>query len=508
MRFVLAAVMLTCLGLTGCVIYLNPSCADQIRNGDETGVDCGGGCGHCELGQGCRADGDCDSGLCGGSVCVPLPCDNGVKDAQETDVDCGGPTCRKCSGNRHCNADADCFSGTCTAGANTCSAITLAFADDVRLASGFKAYAMVPADLDGDGDPDVAIANEYGSAVAVFRNDYDKVGGSLNHLMNPAGTPKDDTFPNFPTGLYPTGIATADFNHDGHLDIVTADYHGNSISVLLNNGAGLLNLRPTATYPTVEGAETSNLAVGDLNKDGNPDVIATNPQRASVSLFLGHADGTFDPAVDLPVGIMGGSQPYSVAIGDFDGDGNNDVAIADDRSGTIVVRLGNGDATFKDEVAYEIGGVRDYIITTRDVNFDGKLDLVSANRGSDNVSVLLGRGDGTFRKSIGVSVRPMGAPKAKLFSPYFIAIADLNSDGVPDLITPNFMADSVSIMLGIGDGRFEEAIEVPLPDRDAMSPNTTPYGVAAGDFNHDGKTDFATCNVGSNDVLVKLNTGH
>jgi hypothetical protein len=505
---------LGCLSLGGCVIYLNPLCTDQIANGDETGVDCGGSCpSKCEVGQGCRVDGDCDEANCTHGVCTAFPCENGLLDNLETDVDCGGGTCRACAGGRKCRVDADCFSGTCTPATMTCSALSVSFGDDQRQYSGFKAYALLPVDLDGDGDLDLAVVNEYGSSVGVFLNNF-STGGAFTHLDNPAGRPPDEpSAANFgPTGAYPTGGGIADFNHDGRLDVVTADYHGNSVSVLLNQGGGLLNLKPIATYPTVAGAETSNLAVGDLNNDGNPDVVATNPQKASVSVFLSHPDGTLDPAINLPVGVSGAAQPYSVVIADFNVDGKNDLAIADETSGTIIVRLGNGDATFGPEVPYAIDGTRDYIIIARDMNHDDKLDLLCANRNGDNVSVLLGRGDGTFRKAIVSSVGPPDVMLMKgrpWFGPYNIAVADINQDGVPDIVTPNFTADSVSVLLGVGDGHFDPAIEIKfgptLPT--AMTQFTTPYGIVAADFNGDGKPDIATANAGSYDLLVKLNTG-
>ena len=500
----LAVGLCACLGLAGCVIYLNPLCTDQIKNGDETGVDCGGGCGRCNIGEGCRVAADCDGGNCQGGVCKAPPCEDGMKSEAETDVDCGGGTCRKCAGGRTCLVDDDCFSGTCTPGPHTCSSLaSVSFATEDRYPSGFKAYAMFPGDLDGDGDIDLAVANEYGSSVSVFLNDY-STGGAFRHLNNPAGRPPDEpSLANFgPTGAYPTGGAVVDLDGDGHLDVVTADYHGNSVTVLLNGGTGLLNKAAVASYRTASGAETSNLAVGDLDGDGQPDVVATNPQAHSISVFLNQGGGVLSSASDVPVGVGGGSQPYSVAIADFNGDGKNDLAVAEEVSGAIIVRLGNGDGTFQTEVPYGINGTRDYIIIAADVNKDGIVDLVSANRGSDDVSVLLGRGDGTFRKAIVTSVLPgMG--------PYSIAVTDINVDGVPDLVTPNFMTDSVTILLGIGDGHFQAAMTTTfMKPIGTQLPDTTPYGIVSGDFNHDGKPDIATANAGSYDVTVKLNTSH
>ncbi|HEU4728300.1 MAG TPA: VCBS repeat-containing protein [Kofleriaceae bacterium] len=471
---------LACVGLSSCVFYLNPLCTDQIRNGDETGVDCGGSCGKCDLGEGCKVDNDCDEGNCVGGKCTPFPCDNGMKDGQETDIDCGGGECRKCAGGRACAIDADCFGGVCEPGANVCRGLgTVSFADATPYLAGAKPYAMFSGDMNGDGKIDLVVANEIGSSLSVFLND---------------GT---GTFPNMPpespTGEFPTGGLLVDMNHDGVLDVLTSNFHGNSVSVSFNMGNGML--APAGNFATtVDHAETSNLAVGDLNHDGNLDVIATNQSGNSISLYLGLPDGTLGPATTIPVGTSGASVPFSAAIGDFNHDGNDDVAIADDLSAALIVRLGNGDGTFQPEVPYALRGVRDFVVITADMNLDGNVDLVCANRGSNNVSVLLGRGDGTFRKAILSSTgRDSG--------PYSIATADFNRDGVPDVITANFMSGNATVLLGVGDGSLEEAI-------DAGPTGSFSYGVAVGDLNGDGNLDFATANAGAQNMTVKMSTAH
>ena len=482
--------VLTCLALLlpGCVWYLHPLCNDQIKNGNETDIDCGGSCGKCNIGQACNLNAECDESNCIDGTCTPFDCDNGKVGQLETDVDCGGGMCRKCAGGRHCLVDGDCFSGTCVQGSSTCSELaTVSFADKVSYPSGTKTYALFTGDMNNDGLPDLVAANEMGDSVSVFLDD-------TAGLFHATGA-QDSAFP---TGDYPTGGALADFNRDGVLDVVTADYHGNSVTVLLgikgSNGKGTGKLAPKTTYPTVPGAETSNLAVGDVNKDGNLDVIATNPQKGSMSLFLGKPDGTLASEIEIPVGVTTMSFPYSAAIGDFDGDGKNDVAIADLVTGPVIVKLGNGDGTFGDDVAYATGGVGPFIIITYDLNLDGKLDLVCANRGSDNVSVFIGRGDGTFRKPI-VASTGMGT------GPYSIAVADFNVDGVPDLVTANFMSSTGSVLIGMGDGRYEAPINAGATGKNA-------YGTAAADFNGDGKPDFATGNAVGWDVTVKTSTSH
>ena len=473
-----ALAVLACVGLSGCVYYLNPVCTDLIRNGDETGIDCGGACSPCPVGERCNSSSDCDQGTCEDGRCAPLPCGNGVQDGAETDVDCGGDTCRKCPGGRKCEVGADCFNGNCEAATKTCFALAnVSFAPAVSYAAGSKPYVLFGGDLDNDGDLDLAAANEQDSNILVYLND--GAGGFAPQAS-------------YATGVYPTGGALADMNRDGILDVVTADYRGDSVSVLLGTGGGVF--APKTTYPTVGGAETSNLAVGDLDGDGNLDVIATNPQSSSLSQLMGRADGTLEDPIDIPVGLTGSSVPYSVAIGDFDRNGTADLAIADVSSLTLIVRLGNGDGTFQPEVPYLEGGLPPYILITHDVDLDGNLDLVCANRSSDDVSVLLGRGDGTFRRFL-VSSTGEGT------GPYAVSVADFNLDGVPDLVTPNFMSGTGSVLLGRGDGRFD-------PPIDAGPTGLFSYGVTAGDLDGDGRPDFATANASSNDVTVKRNTSN
>ncbi|MBC7977153.1 MAG: VCBS repeat-containing protein [Myxococcales bacterium] len=473
----LVAAVVVCVGLSGCVVYLNPLCTDAISNGTETDVDCGGGCNRCEIGDSCQVDADCEDSTCERGKCTALPCFNGETTEDETDIDCGGPACRTCSGGRHCEVGADCASGICQPEINTCAGLALSFTD-ATYPAGNKPYSLATVDIDGDGDIDLLSAEEINSQLWVLSND--GTGSFQNVAM-------------LSTGTFPTGSGVGDFNGDGVPDVVTADYRGDSISVFANVGG---TLSPRVAYPTVAGGETSNVALGDLNGDGNLDVAATNQSRASVSLFFGAVDGTFGPAVDIPVGLTGASHPYSAAIADFNGDGRNDLAIADTQSLTIIVRLGNGDGTLQPEVAYPTRGSGDLSVITDDVNGDGRPDLICANRQSNNVSVLLGRGDGTFR-------RPVLSTTRAETGPYTVATADFNNDGVLDLVTGNYKTEmpaaisNSSVLLGIGNGNFEAP---------RVLEGFPSYGVAVGDFNADGKPDFAAANFANQTVTIQINT--
>lgn len=413
---------------------------------------------------------------------MPATCGDGIRGEHETDVDCGGDDCGRCPIAWQCESGRDCFSGKCVAG--TCRPLSVSFADAVAYSSRYKPYVLLSGDLDGDGDLDLAVGNELASTVSVFRN-----VGTSSGVFEPLAAPTDT---GFPTGEYPTGGAIGDFDRDGIADVITADYHGNSVTILRGTGTGsAYTLTAGASYPTVAGAETSNLAVGDLDGDAILDVIATNPSASSVSVFVGRPDGTLAPATDVVLDA-GLAAPYSVAIGDFDGDDVADAAVADIRSPRVLILLGNGDGTFRSGLPQPIGGDAPFTMIARDMNLDGILDLVVANRGSDNTSVLLGRGDGDFADPI---VSSTGAGTG----PYSLATADFNLDGIPDVVTANYKSSTASVLLGLGDGRLDAPIG-------AGATGQYTYGVAAGDFDGDGKPDFATANALSNDITVKTST--
>lgn len=485
-RWLLGAVL--AMLLSGC-FDLGANCFDGEQNALEEGVDCGGTCepypppkpiDPCE-GVTCEGNASCIDGAC------ISPCENGARDDGETDIDCGGNDCRKCGGGHTCITSNDCFSGMCLAATGKCyELVSVSFGPPVPYTASFKPYALTSGDVDGDGKLDLVVANEIASTVGVYRN---------NGMGMFAAVP-GSTLDGFPTGEYPTGIAIADFNGDGIEDIVTADYHGNSVSILLGSGMGAMyRLNTFASYGTVPMAETSTLAVGDLNADGITDVVAANPKSSSVSVFIGRTNGTLVmPAMDVPCGAMlGTTEPYSVAIADFDMNGTQDIAVADNRTRSVFVKLGAGNGTFTagpEQPA--IDGGASFIMISHDMNLDGIPDLVIANRSTSDVSVLRGKGDGRFHPAV---VSPTGPGTG----PYSIAVADFNLDAIPDVITANYLTDNASVLLGVGNGGFEAPLDTGIV-------GALPYGIAVGDFNGDGKPDFATANALANTIAVKLST--
>jgi hypothetical protein len=329
-----------------------------------------------------------------------------------------------------------------------------------------------------------------------------------------AGTSPQSGNPLFlPAVTYPFGtsfsVQAADVNGDGKLDLMVAGFAaGNgtgSVGVLLNNGDG--TFQPAVLYSTGPQIVTA-LAVADVNGDGRPDLIASGcpylqsgavcPAGAHgiVSVLLGNSDGTFQQAVAY---TTGGAEASSVTVGDVNGDGKPDILITntcqggecgydnEGLHGGVSVLLGNGDGTFQSAVVYDSGGYGARSIAAVDVNRDGKTDLLVVNvctecRSAGSVDVLLGNGDGTFQPAVGYS---SGG------NPTSLAVADVNGDGVPDVLVVNacgcLQEDTMTVLLGNGDGSFQPAVAY-------GSGGTDPWWVAVGDVNGDGKPDVVVVN--------------
>ncbi len=244
------------------------------------------------------------------------------------------------------------------------------------------------------------------------------------------------------------------------------------------------------------GTQGFSVAAGDFNGDGNLDLAIANYGSNTVSILLGKPDGTFATKVDYATG----TNPTSVRVADFNNDGKLDLAVTNQNCvggppcglGTVSILVGNGDGTFKARVDYAAAPGPNSI-AVGDFKGDGKLDLAVAtgNGGVGNtVSVLMGNGDATFQNAVNYTAG---------LNPAIAATADFNGDGKLDLAIVNNIG-SVSILLGNGDGTFQSHVDYAT----GSFPNGT-MGVA--DFNGDGKLDLAIGNMGSGTVSVLLGKG-
>jgi len=269
-------------------------------------------------------------------------------------------------------------------------------------------------------------------------------------------------------GKDPSAVAVGDFDGDGKLDAVVANFGSDNVSVLLGNGDG--TLRDAHNYRVGSGPQS--IAVGDFNSDGKLDLAVATLGSNKLSVLLGNGDGTFRRGVNYHVG-MG---PQFVAAADFNGDGKLDLAVANSADNQVNLLVGNGDGTFRPAQSYRVG-IAPQSIAVEDFNGDGALDLAVTNSGSNDVSVLLGKGDGTFQ-----AVGHCAVGK----NPYSIAVGDFDGDGKPDLAVTNHENKNVSVLLGKGDGAFDNVVNYVV--------GTKAQGLAAGDFNGDRKSGIAVAN--------------
>jgi len=297
-------------------------------------------------------------------------------------------------------------------------------------------------DFDGNGVGDLAVVNEG------FQNGPSTVSVLLGR---PNGSFRSPV--NLGAGIFPTGLTLADFNGDGNLDVAVSNIppgqeEGN-IWIYLGDGAGGFAQAPGSPFDA--GQTPTWLAAGDLNGDGNQDLVTTNWDPCLVSVFLGHGDGTFTSAPGSPYqGPMGDA---SVVLADFNGDGNLDAATGDLEHDSGAVMLGNGTGALQLLATYPTGQYTVQIVSA-DFNGDGNPDLATANRGTfpanqngppftSSVSVLLGDGTGHFPTAISV---PMGSGQAAK-APTGIAVGDFDRDGLPDLATSDLFTNSAGVLL-------------------------------------------------------------
>ena len=289
-------------------------------------------------------------------------------------------------------------------------------------------------------------------------------------------------------------VALGDMNKDGKLDILVALHDSYEVTFLLGDGRG--GFAPAPTSPVLAGngprSHTHDIAVADVNGDGNSDAMTTNANDNTISVLLGDGKGGFTQAAGSPV--RAGRHPYDVVtFNDMNGDGKLDLITPNLQGNAVTVMIGDGKGGFAASSGSPFAlGPRPGYVAIADLNDDRKPDIVATHDDDPLVAVLLGDGAGGFT--------PASSSMIKTSSPVWgTGIADVNGDGKKDLVMSS-SAGSVVVLLGDGKGGFAAASCSPLP-----AGKLTNY-IALADFNKDGKPDIVASNYASGDVNVFLNT--
>jgi hypothetical protein len=354
--------------------------------------------------------------------------------------------------------------------------------NNARLATGTAPGSVEVADFNGDGKPDLGVANEQSGTVTVL------LGDGKGRFAEAKGSP-------FAAGRQPNDIAVGDFNRDGKLDLAFANHEEKHLTVLLGDGQGGFKPAPGSPVAVEVRPHTHGLAMGDLNGDGNPDLVTDSWGNDQVAVLFGDGKGGFKSGPFLAVG----KHPYQrVRIADVSGDGKDDIITTNLEGDNVTILLGDGRGGFKPSAGSPFPcGDFPFSVAIGDVDGDSKADLAIVNspsstadrRGQDGLTVLLGNGTGGFKKMA-------GSPFATGRVPNRLAIGDVNGDGVGDVAVSNTESDNVTLFLMGSHGTVASASTIAAGRR--------PKGIALRDLNGDGKADMVIANNGDDNIVVIL----
>jgi len=290
-------------------------------------------------------------------------------------------------------------------------------------------------DVNGDGSLDLAFVTHDSYGVTLVLGDGK---GGLAFAPNSPILMKDGQHP------HTHGLGMADLNGDGKLDLATVNNADNDISVAYGDGRGNFTRAPS---PFAVGPSPYPLALGDVNNDGHPEIVATTtatgPQRAqqlpfsrALTLLLNDGHGGFR-ARQLPLRT---GQPWRVAIGDVNGDRKTDLVATHHEQSALTVLFGDGKGGFTETSASPFDFGHDvFSIALADTNRDGKPDAVAA--AGDGVRVMLGDGRGGFKPA-------SNSPFLTGGGTWRFALGDVNEDGKTDVVTTSGESGKVSVLLG------------------------------------------------------------
>jgi hypothetical protein len=300
-------------------------------------------------------------------------------------------------------------------------------------------------------------------------------------------------------GKGPAPVAIADVNRDGYLDILVANADDRTLAVLLGDGRGHFHGAPGPPISTGEGP--NDIAIGDFNGDSNLDLVIANTGTPYLTVLLGDGKGGFKPSPHSPFATNSYPHVHGVAVADFNSDGKLDVVTDSWGHDQILLLLGDGAGNLILPGHFFHTGKRPYQrLRSADFNKDGKPDVVTTDMDINSVSILLGDGKGAFHEA-------PGSPFLAGAAPWAVAVDDINKDGNLDLVVLPYDRDvpdpkdiGVTVLLGNGKGGFAKMPGSPFP----LSGCAGPDRVATGDFNGDGLRDIVVSCAQSNSLVFFL----
>lgn len=345
--------------------------------------------------------------------------------------------------------------------------------------------SIAVADVNHDGKPDILVTNTVSQTLTVL------LGDGKGHFHSPPGAP-------CPTGPGPNDIALGDFNGDGNVDVVIPNTGTPYLTVLLGDGKGGFKPSPRSPFATQSYPHVHGVAAADFNGDGKLDVVTDSWGHDQILMLFGDGGGNLTLPGQL---FQTGKRPYQrLRSADFNQDGNPDVVTTDLDINAVSILLGDGKGGLHDAPGSPFpAGVFPWAVAIDDVNNDGKLDLVILPYDRDitdprqlGVTVLLGDGKGGFRKMNGSPFSLAGC-----HGPDRIATGDVNGDGFRDIVVSCAQNNKVLLYLGSNEGSFQVS---------TRQVQTGWSGLAVADLNGDGKADIIVGN-GESDSEPKRSIG-
>ena len=286
---------------------------------------------------------------------------------------------------------------------------------------------------------------------------------------------------------FPYYVMLDDFNDDQQLDIAVALFGVNSLGIFYNNGNGSFLHQMTIS---TDNSRPLSIVIGHFNNDTYLDIATVNYGTNSIGILLGLSNGRFTSLKTFSTGYD--SDPRSLAIGDFNNDSVQDIAVAHFGTSNIGVFIGYGNGSFQSQIIYTTGSHSNpYDIATGDMNGDNRLDILLVNAGGHSLGVFLGYGDGTFANQLLFST---GVDS----SPHSLAIVNINNDHFLDVVVANSGSNNVGVFVGSGNDQFGSVKVFSTGYR------SSPQLIAVGDFNNDNLLDLVVANNGSNNVGVLI----